>query len=207
MAVPLTVNRVLTNIGSSIENSMIPQKLRLYGLSQADALSIYGVLSGMSLAVIFFPSVITGSLSVLLLPAVSEATSKGENSKVSYATEKAVRYGLLLGFFFTVVFLITGDYIGEILFSNPLAGYFIRRLSWICPFMFVSSLLGSILHGLGKAKTVLFINLLSCLIRIGMVFFLVPYYGMDAYLWALLISWVFSAIASMIVLPRKTTGN
>ena len=207
MAVPLTVNRVLTNIGSSIENSMIPQKLRLYGLSQADALSIYGVLSGMSLAVIFFPSVITGSLSVLLLPAVSEATSKGESSKVSYATEKAVRYGLLLGFFFTVVFLITGDYIGEILFSNPLAGYFIRRLSWICPFMFVSSLLGSILHGLGKAKTVLFINLLSCLIRIGMVFYLVPYYGMDAYLWALLISWVFSAIASMIVLPRKTAGN
>lgn len=204
MAVPLTANRVLANIGSSIENMLISQKLRLYGLSQSDALSIYGVLSGMSLSVIFFPSVITGSLSVLLLPAVSEATSKGERKKVSYATEKAVRYGLLLGFFFTVAFLICGDYIGEVLFSNPLAGYFIRRLSWVCPFMFVASLLGSILHGLGKAKTVLFINLLSCLIRIGMVFFLVPYYGMDAYLWALLISWVFSAIASMIAVPRKS---
>ncbi len=203
MAVPLTANRVLANIGSSIENTLIPQKLRLYGLTQAKALSIYGVLSGMSLSVIFFPSVITGSLSVLLLPAVSEATSKGEKKKVSHATEKAVRYGLLLGFIFTVIFLVSGDFIGEILFSNPLAGYFIRRLSWVCPFMFVSSLLGSILHGLGKAKTVLFINLLSCLIRIGMVFFLVPYHGMDAYLWALLISWVFSAVASMIAVARE----
>lgn len=203
LAIPLTLNRVLVNIGTSIENMLIPQKLRLFGLTQAEALSTYGVLSGMSLSVIFFPSVITGSLSVLLLPAVSEASSKGDDKKVSLATEKAVRYGLLLGFSFTILFLIFGDFIGEVLFSNPLAGYYIRRLSWICPFMFVSGLLGSILHGLGKAKTVLFSNLLSCLIRISMVFFLIPYYGMDAYLWALLISSVFSALSSMIILPRK----
>ena len=39
----------------------------------------------------------------------------------------------------------------------------------------------SILHGLGKAKQVLFVNLLTCAIRILMIMLLVPHYGIDAY--------------------------
>ena len=38
--------------------------------------------------------------------------------------------------------------IGNRLFHNALAGRFICRLAWLCPLMYVSSLLSSILHGL-----------------------------------------------------------
>ena len=66
--------------------------------------------------------------------------------------------------------------------------------------MYVSSLLNSILHGLGNAKQVLFVNLLACLIRIGMIQFLVPHYGIGAYLWGLLLSQVFASVANMFLL-------
>lgn len=197
MVIPLTINRLSVAFSTSLENLLIPQKLQLYGYSQADALSIYGILSGMTLSIILFPCVLTNSLSVLLLPAISEARGRSNENQIRRTTQKAIRLGLLLGFAFTILFLFTGDMIGNRLFHNALAGRFICRLSWLCPLMYITSLLSSILHGLGRPKQVLFVNLLACLIRIGMIWFLVPGYGIGAYLWGLLLSQVFASVACM----------
>ena len=197
MVIPLTINRLSVAFSTSLENLLIPQKLQLYGYSQADALSVYGILSGMTLSIILFPCVLTNSLSVLLLPAISEAKGRSNETQIRRTTKKTIRLGLLLGFAFTILFLFTGDMIGNKLFHNALAGRFICRLSWLCPLMYITSLLSSILHGLGRPKQVLFVNLLACLIRIGMIWFLVPGYGIGAYLWGLLLSQVFASVACM----------
>ena len=197
MVIPLTINRLSVAFSTSLENLLIPQKLQLYGYTQTDALSIYGILSGMTLSIILFPCVLTNSLSVLLLPAISEARGRSNENQIRRTTQKAIRLGLLLGFAFTILFLLTGDMIGNKLFHTALAGRFICRLSWLCPLMYITSLLSSILHGLGRPKQVLFVNLLACLIRIGMIWFLVPAYGIGAYLWGLLLSQVFASVACM----------
>ena len=197
MVIPLTINRLSVAFSTSLENLLIPQKLQLYGYTQTDALSIYGILSGMTLSIILFPCVLTNSLSVLLLPAISEARGRSNENQIRRTTKEAIQLGLLLGFAFTILFLLTGDMIGNKLFHNALAGHFICRLAWLCPLMYITSLLNSILHGLGRPKQVLFVNLLSCLIRIGMIWFLVPAYGIGAYLWGLLLSQVFASVACM----------
>lgn len=55
MALPLTANRIVLNILQSIEAVSIPQKLLLYGYDTTTALSVYGVLTGMAMPMIFFP--------------------------------------------------------------------------------------------------------------------------------------------------------
>jgi stage V sporulation protein B len=204
MAFPLTVNRVIVAGSSSLENLLIPQKLMQFGYTNADALTIYGVLTGMTLSIIMLPGVISNSFSVLLLPEISEAKGRNENGRISNAIKRAVFFGLLLGLMFTVLFLLTGDMIGSRLFHNSLSGDFIRRLAFLCPLMYITSLLGSILHGLGKAGQVLSVNLLSCLIRISMIWFLVPIYGIGAYLWGLILSCIFSAVAELILLSPQS---
>ena len=204
MVVPLTMNRVMTALFNSLENLMIPQKLQLYGYSASDALSIFGVLTGMTMSIILFPNVLTNSLSVLLLPAISEAQGANNAARISMAIKKAILYGLLLGLLFTFLFLFTGDWIGNFLFHNTLAGAFIKQLSWLCPLLYITSLLNSILHGLGKPQLVLMVTLLACLIRISMIGFLVPSHGIDAYLWGMLLSYVFAAIADIYLLRSYT---
>jgi stage V sporulation protein B len=203
MALPLTLNHSLMHLISSFENLLIPQRLQMYGHSADDALAAYGVLSGMVISVIFFPGVLTNSISVLLLPSVSDATARGDKKKTDRIITLAIRYGLLFGFAFTALFLLFGDYIGTVLFDNALAGTLIRRLSWICPMMYVYSLLCSVLHGLGRAKSVLWINLLASLIRISMILFLVPRYGLSALLWGMLISQLFSAVSAIILVHDR----
>lgn len=76
MAVPLTCSRILLSLCQSAEALLIPIKLRDFGYANSDALSVYGILTGMVFSTIMFPCVLSNSLSVMLLPAIAEANSR-----------------------------------------------------------------------------------------------------------------------------------
>lgn len=193
--IPLSLNYILTSFSSSVENVLIPRTLKLYGLSPALALDIFGTISGLTLPVLLFPGVLCSCACVMLLPSVSEANAAGKDTKITKTINSCALFGLCFGLIFTCIFYLLSDFIGDFLFSSKLCGYFLRRLCFLCPLMHISGMLCSILHGLGKAKQVLFVNLLTCAIRILMIMLLVPHYGIDAYLWAMLVSHVFMTLA------------
>ncbi|MCM1048018.1 MAG: polysaccharide biosynthesis protein [Clostridiales bacterium] len=188
LAMPLSANRIIINILQSIEAVFIPNRLIAYGLSNSDALGVYGVLNGMSLPLILFPSAITNSISVLLLPIVSEAEASGNKHTVTKAILKSIKYCMLLGFGCTTFFLLFGRMAGMLLYNSRLAGSFILTLSFICPFMYVASTLNSILNGLGKTHLTFIYSIVSLLVRLAFVFFAIPIWGIKGYLWGMLAS-------------------
>lgn len=188
LAVPLSANRLVINLLQSIEAVYIPNRLMAYGLNNADALGVYGVLTGMSLPLILFPSAITNSISVLLLPIVAEADASGNKAAVRRAIMTSIRCCLLLGFGCTAMFLLIGRPAGRLLFQSELAGSFILTLSFICPFMYIASTLNSILNGLGKTAQTFLFSVASLLLRLLFVFFAIPVYGIKGYLWGTLAS-------------------
>lgn len=207
MAIPLTANRVVLNLFSSFENIMIPNRLKLFGYTNSEALSVYGILTGMSMSVIMFPSVITNSVSVLLLPTISEAKASGDERLIVRTIARTIKYCLLLGFLCTAGFLASGKFFGNFLFGNALAGTFIVTLGWICPFLYLSSTLTSILHGLGYPGLTFLLNLLGCGIRIVSVLFAIPIYGIKGYLWGMLISQIVMALLAVVLLFGKMDGR
>ncbi|MCM1261888.1 MAG: polysaccharide biosynthesis protein [Butyrivibrio sp.] len=188
LAIPLSANRIIINILQSIEAVFIPNRLIAYGLSNSDALGVYGVLNGMSLPLILFPSAITNSISVLLLPIVSEAEASGNKHTITKAILKSIKYCMLLGFGCTTLFLLFGRMAGMLLYNSRLAGSFILTLSFICPFMYVASTLNSILNGLGKTHLTFIYSVVSLLVRLAFVFFAIPIWGIKGYLWGMLAS-------------------
>ena len=188
LAVPLSANRLTLNLLQSVEAIYIPNRLMAYGLNNADALSVYGVLTGMSLPLILFPSAVTNSISVLLLPVVSEADASGNQAAVKRAILTSIRCCLLLGFFCTAMFLLFGRMAGRLLYDSELAGSFILTLSFLCPFMYIASMLNSILNGLGKTIQTFLFSIVSLLLRLLFVFFAIPRFGIQGYLWGMLLS-------------------
>ena len=67
LALPLMGNRLVLNLLGSAEAIWIPSRLQAFGLNSEEAFSIYGVLTGMAMPFILFPSAITNSMAVLLL--------------------------------------------------------------------------------------------------------------------------------------------
>ena len=198
LAVPLSLNRVIINFLQSIEAIFIPQQLLKYGCSTSQALSVYGVLTGMALPLILFPGAITNSICVLLLPMVSEADAVGNRNKIAKAIQSSIRYGFLLGICFTAFFFFCGGFLGNLLYQNKLAGEFILILSFLCPLMYIASTLNSILNGLGKTLETFLYSMVSLLVRLGFVFFLIPVYGIYGYLWGLLVSQLVQTVLCII---------
>lgn len=208
LAVPLSSNRIIINILQSIEAVFIPNRLMAYGLNNADALGVYGVLTGMSLPLILFPSALTNSISVLLLPIVSEADANGNHNAVTKAILKSIKYCMALGFACTGLFLLFGRAAGKLLYNSELAGSFILTLSFICPFMYVASTLNSILNGLGKTALTFSYSIISLAVRLLFVFFAIPIWGIKGYLWGTLASQMLQTLLCTVTslhISRKIT--
>lgn len=205
MAVPLSISRIIVNLLQSIENIYIPEMLRAYGYTTEESLALFGVLTGMALTVILLPSSLVNSISVLLLPRISEAQSRNRNKDISIAIKRCITFCCILGAFCSTAFFFGGHFAGEFLFHSETAGNYIVSLSLICPFLYITSSLGSILHGLGKTYTTLFINIGNLTLRISSVFLLIPRMGLSGYIWGLLAGQCFSAVCCIISLRKYTT--
>ena len=183
LSVPLTVNRTAITFLQGIEAASIPVCLELASHSASEALSIYGVLTGMALPCILFPSALTNSVSLLL--------------------KKTAGGCFFLGLLSSVFFLLTGSFLGNFLFHSTLAGNFIVTLAWICPFLYTSSALLSAINGLGLTTLTLMINLLGLSIRILSVYFGIPHYGITGYLWGLFISQSAVCLVALLTLSHE----
>lgn len=203
LAFPLTVSRIVVNLLQSVEAVAIPSRLCRYGYDSVTALSVYGVLTGMALPLLFFPNALTGSMSLLLLPMVSEADAKGNTDAVKNTTLKTIHSCLLLGAACTLFFFLSGPFLGRFLFHSELAGRYIRSLSLLCPFLYLCTTLSGILHGLGKAVSVFFVNVFSLSLRLLFVFFLIPAFGIDCYILSMVLSQLLSAFFYLFLLYRK----
>lgn len=203
LAFPLTVSRIVVNLLQSVEAVAIPSRLCRYGYDSVTALSVYGVLTGMALPLLFFPNALTGSMSLLLLPMVSEADAKGNTDAVKNTTLKTIYSCLLLGAACTLFFFLSGPFLGRFLFHSELAGRYIRSLSLLCPFLYLCTTLSGILHGLGKAVSVFFVNVFSLSLRLLFVFFLIPAFGIDCYILSMVLSQLLSAFFYLFLLYRK----
>lgn len=154
----------------------------------------------MALPFILFPSTLTNSFSVLLLPYISEAQEHVDYAKIRRAFRRTALCSLLFGMLCCILFLVTGRFAGTFIFHNELAGHFILTLGFMCPFLYLSTTMSSILHGLGHTGFSFVINTSALGIRLAFVFLLIPTFGIEAYLWGLLTSQLFCAAANSLAI-------
>lgn len=205
-SIPLTSSRVSINILQGVESISIPLYLFKFGFSTTESLQTYGVLTGMALPCILFPSALTNSLSTMLLPTVAELETSKNNSSLCRLIQKTLFYGTLLGSFCCLFFVCFGKLIANLLFKSTLAGQFLQTLAWICPFLYTNNILISILNGLGKTTATFFMNIISLSIRISGIFLWIPVIGINGYLYTLLASQIFTFAASILLIVLNTNS-
>jgi len=202
LALPLMGNRLVLNLLSSAEAIWIPSRLEQFGLSSGDAFSIYGVLTGMAMPFIFFPSAITNSMAVLLLPTVAEAQADGHQNRIAQTISLSLRYSMYMGILCIGVFTMFGPELGTSVFHDSSAGTFMQILAWLCPFLYLATTMGSILNGLGKTTTTFLQNVSALLLRLAFVVFGIPRFGIRAYLWGMLAAEILLACLHLLSLRR-----
>ncbi|MDY4692059.1 MAG: polysaccharide biosynthesis protein [Blautia sp.] len=203
ISVPLTLNKILLTLLSSIEVILIPARLQVSGLSSREALSIYGIFTGMALPMILFPSALTNSAAVMLLPSVSQLQTLGHSQKIRQVISQIFKYCISLGLFCMAGFLLFGQFIGNFLFHSPTAGLYIKTLAFICPFLYLNATLTSVLNGLGRSGLCLIHSVISILIRMVFVIFMIPVLGIKGYFYGILLGELILTILHVFALFEK----
>ena len=187
MALPLTGNRVTGSLLSAWENVLIPSRLQMYGMSATQAISEFGRISGMAMPLIFFPTAVLTALSVTLVPAVSEAAAGNRLGRITGLASKAMLFASVIGMGAAALFVFLGDELGMAIYNQPI-GAMLMLLGIMCPFIYMQIILSGILNGLGCQMFIFRNSIISSAISIAFIYFLVPIYGLNAYIFGWLVS-------------------
>lgn len=194
LSVMLTTTKLIVSLLHSAEAIFIPAALQKYGHSPSDSLSIYGILSGMAMPFVLFPSAISNAFAVMLLPSIAQAQAEKNFARIRKSVTFTTKYSLLIGWLFVCIFVVFGNEMGTLFFHNETAGSYIVILSWLCPFLYISTAFTSIINGMGHTQLTFIITVLSLIIKIYFLVVLVPVYGIKAYLMGMLLSQVIMAV-------------
>ena len=90
IAVPCTLSSAARSLLSTAENLLIPRELGRYGLSRAASMSAYGLLQGMAMPMLYFPSSFLTSFASLLIPKTAREFELSHRRAVRHITQRAV---------------------------------------------------------------------------------------------------------------------
>jgi stage V sporulation protein B len=181
MALPLTANRITGSLLSAAENFLLPARLQMFGMSASQAISDFGRINGMAMPLILFPTAVLNALSVTLVPAVSEAMATKHMSRITAVANKSVLFAAVMGACAAGLFVVFGGELGMLIYKQPL-GSMLVLLGLMCPVMYVQIILSGVLNGLGCQMFIFRNSVLSSILHITSIYFLVPQYGLNAYI-------------------------
>jgi stage V sporulation protein B len=188
IAVPITSGRYLNTLLRTAENILVPKNLAKYPNLSGNALSQFGMIKGMALPILFFPSAILNSVSTLLIPEISEAVARNQKSIVRICTKNIIKFTSLTGFIFGAIFLLCGERIGILIYGDTSVGFLLKALSPIVPLMYLDSISDGILKGLDQQNFTFRTAITDSSLRIILILILLKRIG----LWGFIIIMYFS---------------
>ena len=194
---PIMFGSTLRNGLVTIENILIPIGFKKHGASTETSLSNYGMIHGMVMPLILFPSAFLMAFSSLLVPEMAEANAVGHKRTISRTTARSMQLTLLFSFFITACFIVFADDFGRTFYQSEEAGRLIRFLAPLIPLLYLDSVVDGILKGLDQQIASMRYNFADSGLRVILVYFLIPFTGVNGYLGILFFSTIFNATLSI----------
>ncbi len=180
--VPITSNNLIFTLFSSFEAIILPTFLFQYYNNADTSMEMYGIITGIVIPFLLFPATITNSLSTMLLPSISYACAKRDTEAIKKALVSSALFCIMLGSFACILYILFGKPLCTFAFKSTEAGTLLQLMGFLCPFIYLSTTLSSVMNGIGYATQNLIYNILGISVRIVCIVFFVPHFGIHAYI-------------------------
>ncbi|MCX7904272.1 MAG: stage V sporulation protein B, partial [Caloramator sp.] len=181
LSLPLAINGISSTIFSILIAILIPKRLMVAGFSYEDAISMFGKLSGMALNIIFYPAVILNSLSIVLIPSISEFLVLKNYASVKRRIKKSIDIALILSLSTFIILNSIPDKVSILFYKDDSIAPLIKTLSYGLPLIYVEMISFSILNALGKQTQVMINSLILSIIDILMIYIFIALPSLNIY--------------------------
>jgi len=181
ISLPSTGSRLIGNISHFLEPILVAQSLAIAGISSSLATKQYGELTGYVLPLLFLPTFITNSLSIALVPSVSEADAHENNQLIHYRIHQSIRISFASGGIATVVLTLFASPILTYMYGTANASHFLVLMAPFFILLYIQSPLQAALQALDLARPAMWNSLIGAAIKLTVLFLLAsnPDFGIN----------------------------
>ena len=194
---PVSASSLLRSGLKALENIMIPMGFGEYGYTRQLSLEKYGMIQGMVIPILLFPSAVFISFSTLLIPEVSEANALNHQKRVHYSVGRSLQLTFMMSILMTGLFYLFSGELGFAIYDNAETGILMKLLSFLIPFLYVDIVVDALLKGLDQQVAVLKYNLIEAALRVVLIYYLIPLKGEAGFVFVLYTSNILNTILSL----------
>lgn len=182
VALPLAVSSYARSALSTLEHMLVPRGLRRSGLSADSALAGYGVIQGMAMPLISFPSCLLMAVAELIVPELTEAQMRGDGALIRRTVSKLIKRSLLFSALAAAALFSLAGALSSAVYGSDEAAVYIRLLAPLVPVMYTDMVVDGCLKGLGQQVWSMGINIFDAALGAALVWLLLPVGALDAYI-------------------------
>ncbi len=197
ITIPVAIAAIMRSGLTTLEHILIPAGLKKNKLTAATAMASYGVLCGMAMPVIMFPTALLYSFTALLIPEFAKVKERGNNSQIRRMTKISLSLTLLFSMGCATIIGFFSNELGMLIYDNKEAGEFIKIMALLIPVMFFDHTVDAILKGLGEQVYCMKINILDSAMCALLVFLLCDKIGIWGYIITIYVSEAVNAALSL----------
>lgn len=202
-SLPITFMRVASSFIQPVVAIIIPLRLIGLGFTNSQALSLYGVAVGMTMPLLFVPTMIIGSLSTALIPDISTALAQNDKNHIEKRIDSSLFFALFISSLFIPFFLGAGEQIGQFLYDDILSGTLLQSSSWVLLPLGLTNISSGILNSLGLEKKSFINFVIGSVAMLLSLWFLPSLLGINALLWGLGINYLIISVLNLMMLRKS----
>jgi stage V sporulation protein B len=208
ISLPLAVSAYTRSGLSTLQHMLTPAGLRRSGLTAAQTLSAYGIVHGMTLTVIYFPTCILYVVAQLLIPDLTDLQVHGQTARIEQRCGKMLRLALGYAAAMTVLLFAFADVIAVRIYDTQQVADYIRILAPLVPVIYLDIIVDGCLKGLDMQLWSMGINILESAISVILTWILVPRFAISGFLCVIWFNEIFNFLLSFRKLRAVIgTGN
>ena len=162
----------------------------------------FGVVSGMALPLLMFPSVIITSVSSLLIPEFSSFYAKKEIKQINRISYRLLKITFIFAICVFGIFFTFPDELCSLMYEDTSVVYFLKILSPLIILMYIDTIVDGMLKGLNEQVSVMKCNILDLFISTSLLYVLLPILGIEGHIIVLYISEILNTVISVIQLVK-----
>lgn len=204
ISLPVAVTSIIRSGLSTLKQSLIPIRLEKFTHSSDLAFSQYGLINGMTFPLLMFPSVFINSFAGLLIPEFANFKLNNNYSTMNRIICFIFKIASVFSICMIGIFLTFTEEICTIVYHNLETVEFVVLLCPIIIFMYLDTIIDSMLKGLDRQVEVMYCNIADLFITITLIYSFIPIYGIYGYILILYTSEIFNFCVSLYQLYKET---
>ena len=206
LALPVSMSSLMLPVVANLDLLIVPARLEVAGFNVSEATEMFGYLTGMAVPLINLSTILTASLAISLVPAISESRVMKDQAGIKAKLKTAFSVTSIITIPCTIGLFILAEKIATMIYNAPNAAPAIQTMSMAIFMLGLHQVSTGILQGLGKT-TIPVINMIiaaTTKVVLSWVLTAIPTLGIKGAAWATVSDIGVAAILNLFFIYKYT---